>query len=115
MKRILFIIVVGLASVHASCGGDAADPKLSVSTHKLSFTHEVGEQTFIVTTNVGWSISGAEGVAWLNVDPASGKGTGTTQVRVTAQGEDEAASRFETAAPKTIVYEGAKAEMKLTK
>ncbi len=87
MKRILFImsLVVGLASVQASCGGDAAEPKLSVSTHKLSFTHEVGEQTFIVTTNVGWSISGAEGVAWLNVDPASGKGTGATQVRVTAQ------------------------------
>jgi YD repeat-containing protein len=67
-------------------------PPLSVSLSSVPFTASGGQQTFNITSNVGWTVSSS--ASWLTVSPASGSNNGT--VTLTAFANNGSSARTAT-------------------
>ena len=89
MKKYKFLlytlICVCLTFISISCSGDEDknDPELIVSTDNLTFTKDGGDNTIHIKTNQKWTVASSE--SWCTVSPASGEGTGTIKLTVSAQ------------------------------
>ena len=60
-------------------------PFLTTSLNALGFTAEGGEQSFSISSNVTWTVTGSNGSkSWLAFSPASGSNDGTVTVTVDA-------------------------------
>lgn len=86
MKKHIYLLLLGLCLIitgySCSSDDDKPDPELIVSTESISFTKEGGDKDIHIKTNQKWSISSSE--SWCTVSPASGEGTGTIKITVSA-------------------------------
>jgi hypothetical protein len=87
MKKyiILLLLCLGVSIANWSCSSDEDknDPELIVSTDNLAFTKDGGDNTIHIKTNQKWTVASSE--SWCTVLPASGEGTGTIKLTVSAQ------------------------------
>lgn len=88
--NMLATMMVGLLSVSfVSCGGDDPADEVTVAPPSASFSENGGSQSFQVTSNTSWTVSGAP--SWLTVGPMSGSGNGS--ISVSANQNTEKSSR----------------------
>ncbi len=81
MKKLLSLILI--LSILVSCKDDEkVQPELTLDTTGLSFSAAQEDQTFTVTSNVAWTVTSSQ--SWCTFTPASGNGTETVTVKVTA-------------------------------
>jgi len=80
----LTFTVKGAAPKTVTVTQAGAEPQLSVSETSLSFTAAGGEETFEITANVAWTITGHTGVSWLTLTEASGSGNAAITVTADA-------------------------------
>jgi len=86
MKKHIYLLLLGLCLMitgySCSSDDDKPEPELIVSTESISFTKEGGDKDIHIKTNQKWSISSSE--SWCTVNPASGEGTGTIKITLSA-------------------------------
>jgi endoglucanase len=69
--------------LHTSCKPDPpSEPELKISTDNLEFESEGGEQTFQVTSSLGWNASAGQN--WLTLSPTSKSTEEVTTITVKA-------------------------------
>lgn len=86
MKKHIYLLLLGLCLMitgySCSSDDDKPEPELIVSTESISFTNEGGDKDIHIKTNQKWSMSSSE--SWCTVNPASGEGTGTIKITLSA-------------------------------
>lgn len=82
-------VAMSLSVISCSSGSDDPEPTLTVGTSSLSFTSEGESQSFSISSNTSWTITGNQ--SWLTVSPASG--TGSQSVVVYAQSNQTTSPR----------------------
>lgn len=86
MKKHIYLLLLGLCLMitgySCSSDDDKPEPELIVSTESISFTKEGGDKDIHIKTNQKWSMSSSE--SWCTVNPASGEGTGTIKITLSA-------------------------------
>lgn len=84
----LLVVILGAASLFSSCSKDDEPAgTLSLSTTILEFAASGGEDSFTVTSNTTWSITGAK--SWCYVSITQGNGTKAVNVEVEKNTEKE--------------------------
>lgn len=77
MKNKIFLLtfcLVAMSLSFISCSGDDdPEPTLTVGASSLTFTSEGESQSFSISSNTSWTITGNQ--SWLTVSPASGSGS----------------------------------------
>lgn len=58
-----------------------SDAALSINQEVFNFTDEGGTQSLVIASNSDWTITGHEGISWLELGQTSGN-TGTTEVPI---------------------------------
>jgi len=85
MKVVKLFLIAVIVGIVAGCKETKEKPVLSIESDSLIFSAEGENKTFNVTTNVTWTITGHETVAWISsVIPASGNDNATIDVMVDA-------------------------------
>lgn len=80
-----WIILLSFICVVTACSDDddnKAQAELVVSTDAMSLSKAGETKAMHIKTNVSWSVTASE--SWCTVSPASGEGTGTIKIEVTA-------------------------------
>ena len=62
-----------------------SDDALSINQEIFDFTDEGGTQSLVIASNSDWTITGYEGISWLELGQTSGN-TGTTEVPIRVKG-----------------------------
>lgn len=62
-----------------------SDDALSINQEVFDFTDEGGTQSLVIASNSDWTITGHEGISWLELGQSSGN-TGTTEVPIRVKG-----------------------------
>ena len=62
-----------------------SDDALSINQEVFDFTDEGGTQSLVIASNSDWTITGYEGISWLELGQTSGN-TGTTEVPIRVKG-----------------------------
>ena len=75
-------MVVSLCVSFVSCGSDDEEDKVVVNMPSVSFGESGGSQTIQVTSNTGWTVTGAPN--WLSVSPSQSSGNGTISITANA-------------------------------
>ena len=84
----LLVVILSAASLFSSCSKDDEPAgTLSLSTTILEFAASGGEDSFTVTSNTTWSITGAK--SWCYVSITQGNGTKAVNIEVEKNTEKE--------------------------
>lgn len=67
----MLVLVLGTTLAFSSCHDDE-DPQLNIDNGLITIEADGGSQSFSVTSNVSWTVTGNSG--WLTVSPSSGSG-----------------------------------------
>jgi ligand-binding sensor domain-containing protein len=81
-SRVATIIIIGSGKSDTVTVTQEGVKILSVSPINQDVSYEVGDTTFSISSNTGWTIS--DDADWLTVSPISGNGDGTITVSYTA-------------------------------
>ncbi|MEH0157205.1 cellulase family glycosylhydrolase [Limibacter armeniacum] len=94
-KLFFYTVAVLLGITFNACSKDEneVDPELLVSIDQLDITKEGTEKTFILSSNVEWSIEG--GQEWCTVSPTSGT-SGDTPVKISVSANNSTDQRIAT-------------------
>ena len=68
-----------------------SDAALSINQEVFDFTEDGGTQSLVIASNSDWTITGHEGIAWLELGQTTGN-TGTTEVPIRVNGTTSSAS-----------------------
>jgi len=69
-----------------------SDAALSINQEVFNFTDEGGTQSLVIASNSDWTITGHEGISWLELGQTSGN-TGTTEVPIIVKGAYDETNR----------------------
>ena len=69
-----------------------SDAALSINQEVFQFTDEEGTQSLVIASNSDWTITGHEGISWLELDKTSGI-TGTHDVQIHVKGAYDETNR----------------------
>ncbi|MBQ6965717.1 MAG: BACON domain-containing protein [Bacteroidaceae bacterium] len=84
------MLMLGAVLSLSSCGDDSDPDEVSVSMPSVNFSENGGSQVVQITSNTGWTVSGAQ--SWLTVAPVSGSKNGSISLMASANTESSSRS-----------------------